>query len=170
MSVNGERVAAGKVIITTGARPAIPAIPGIGDVPYLTSNTALDLEVLPRSLIVIGGGYIGAELAQMFARAGVAVSMVFRTRPLPAAEPEISEALQGYFADEGISVISGVSYRAIRPGGAGVCCRSRAGRPEDHARSQAGSRRHGAHPKHRRSRARRSRRCVRPERRHHRRR
>ncbi|ESW63321.1 bifunctional organomercurial lyase/mercury(II) reductase MerBA [Mesorhizobium sp. C280B] len=114
VEVNGARIPAGKIIIATGARPAVPAIPGIEDVPYLTSTTALDLEELPRSLLVIGGGYIGAELAQMFARAGVKVTLVCRSRLLPEAEPEIGAALTGYFEDEGITVVSGIAYRAIR--------------------------------------------------------
>ncbi|MGH8758975.1 MAG: mercury(II) reductase [Burkholderiales bacterium] len=120
VTVNGEHLSAGKVIIVTGARPAVPAIPGIKDVPYLTSTTALELETLPRSLLVIGGGYIGAELAQMFARARVTVTLVFRSRLLPEAEPEIGAALQGYFAEEGMTVIGGVSYRAIRQTAVGV--------------------------------------------------
>jgi len=114
VEVDGARIPAGKIIIATGARPAIPAIPGIEAVPYLTSTTALDLEELPRSLLVIGGGYIGAELAQMFARAGVKVTLVCRSRLLPEAEPEIGAALTGYFQNEGISVISGIAYSAIR--------------------------------------------------------
>lgn len=114
VEVDGARIPAGKIIIATGARPAVPAIPGIEAVPYLTSTTALDLEELPRSLLVIGGGYIGAELAQMFARAGVKVTLVCRSRLLPEAEPEIGAALTGYFQDEGISVIPGIAYRAIR--------------------------------------------------------
>jgi mercuric reductase len=114
VEVDGARIPAGKIIIATGARPAVPAIPGIDAIPYLTSTTALDLEELPRSLLVIGGGYIGAELAQMFARAGVRVTLVCRSRLLPEAEPEIGAALTGYFQDEGISVISGIAYHAIR--------------------------------------------------------
>lgn len=88
--------------------------------PCLTSTTALELEELPSSLIVIGGGYIGAELAQMFARAGVRVTLVCRSRLLPEAEPEISAALTGYFADEGVEVVSGVAYRSICKTEAGV--------------------------------------------------
>ncbi|MBY5840637.1 bifunctional organomercurial lyase/mercury(II) reductase MerBA [Rhizobium leguminosarum] len=114
VEVDGARIAAGKIIIASGARPAVPSIPGIETVPYLTSTTALDVEELPRSLLVIGGGYIGAELAQMFARAGVQVTLVCRSHLLPEAEPEISAALTGYFEDEGITVISGIAYRAIR--------------------------------------------------------
>lgn len=114
VEVDGVQLPAGKLIIATGARPAVPAIPGIEAVPYLISTTALDLEELPRSLLVIGGGYIGAELAQMFARTGVKVTLVCRSRLLPEAEPEIGAALTGYLEDEGITVVSGIAYRAIR--------------------------------------------------------
>jgi mercury(II) reductase len=120
VEIDGARIPAGKIIIATGARPAVPAIPGIEAVPYLTSTTALDLEELPRSLLVIGGGYIGAELAQMFARAGVKVTLVCRSRLLPEAEPEIGAALTGYFEDEGITVLSGIGYRAIRKSENGI--------------------------------------------------
>lgn len=114
VEVEGTRISAARVIIATGARPAVPAIPGIETVPYLTSTTALDLQELPRSLLVIGGGYIGAELAQMFARAGVEVTLVCRSRLLPGAEPEIGAALRRYFEEEGITVVSGIVYRSIR--------------------------------------------------------
>jgi mercuric reductase len=120
VAVNGTHLPAGKIIIATGARPAVPAIPGIDTVPYLTSTTALDLEALPRSLLVIGGGYIGAELAQMFARAGVKVTLVCRSRLLPDAEPEIGAALTKYFEEEGITVVPGIAYRAIRKTEGGV--------------------------------------------------
>ncbi|MBI1869314.1 MAG: mercury(II) reductase [Methylocystis sp.] len=109
-----EHIPVSKIIIATGSRPAVPAIPGIEDVPYLTSTTALELEALPHSLLVIGGGYVGAELAQMFARAGVAVTLLFRSRLLPEMEPEIGAALQGYLADEGMTIISGASYHTLR--------------------------------------------------------
>ncbi len=117
VETNGTRIAAGKIIIATGARPAVPAVTGIESVPYLTSTSALDLEKLPQSLLVIGGGYIGAELAQMFARAGVKVTLVCRSRLLPEAEPEIGAALTGYFRDEGITIVSGVAYREIHKTG-----------------------------------------------------
>ncbi len=120
VEVNGTRIPAGRIIIATGTRPAVPTIPGIESVPYLTSTTALDLKELPRSLLVIGGGYIGAELAQMFSRAGVKVTLVCRSRLLPEAEPEISAALTGYFEEEGITVVSGIAYRVIRKTEGGV--------------------------------------------------
>nr|MBA3448977.1 mercury(II) reductase [Pseudaminobacter sp.] len=111
--VNGSPIAADKIIIATGAAPMLPDISGMADVPYLTSTTALELTDLPRSLLVIGGGYIGCELAQMFARAGTRVTLVTRSRLLPEAEPEISEALTGYLQEEGITVRTGVAYHRI---------------------------------------------------------
>jgi mercury(II) reductase len=120
VAVNGETLAAGKVIVATGAAAARAAIPGIDDVPVLTSTTAMEMERLPASLIVVGGGYISCELAQMFARAGVAVTLVMRSRLLPQAEPEIGEALAGILGGEGLAVIDGVAYRAIRRTGTGI--------------------------------------------------
>ena len=107
-------VKAGKVIITTGALPSLPPIPGIESVPHLTSTTALELERLPQSLLVIGGGYIGCELGQMFARAGVKVTIVDIVPILSAGEPEISTALGGYLREEGIVLREGVRPTAIR--------------------------------------------------------
>jgi mercuric reductase len=118
--VDGVPIRAEKVVIATGAAPSPPSIPGIGDVPFLTSTTALELERLPTSLLVIGGGYIGCELGQMFARAGVRVTIVCRRRLLPEAEPEIAEALTGCLRAEGVAVRSGLSYREITHGPDGV--------------------------------------------------
>lgn len=118
--VDGDPLRADKIIIATGALPAMPAIPGVRDVPLLTSTTALELTERPASLVVIGGGYIGCELAQMFARLGTQVTLVTRSRLLPEAEPEVSEALMGYLRDEGVAVRAGLSYRHIAPGGDGV--------------------------------------------------
>lgn len=120
VAVDGTLVKAGKVIIATGAGPSLPSIPGIDSIPYLTSTTAFELEQLPKSLLIIGSGYIGCEIGQMFARAGVKVTIVFRSRLLPEAEPEISAALTRYFEAEGIVVRGGLSYRDIRRGPDGV--------------------------------------------------
>ena len=91
----------------------MPSIKCIEDVPYLTSTTALQLEELPASLLVIGAGYIGAEIAQVFARAGVEVTLISRRGLLPEAEPEIGEALTRFFRDEGIKIVSGIVYDRI---------------------------------------------------------
>lgn len=120
VAVDGDVLKARSIVITTGARPAVPSIPGIETVDYLTSTSALSLPVLPKSLLVIGGGYIGAELAQMFARMGVSVTIVCRSHLLPAAEPEIAEALSGYLRDEDIQLKCGVTYRQVRKTDTGI--------------------------------------------------
>ena len=120
VAVDGAAIRAGKIVLATGARPALPDIAGLSEVEPLTSTTAMELERLPRSLLVIGGGDIGAELAQMFARAGARVTLVCRSRLLPRAEPEIGTALTDVFAAEGIAVRTGASYEWIRRTGDGV--------------------------------------------------
>ncbi len=120
VSVAGELIRAPKIIVATGARPGVPPIAGIENVNFLTSTSLLDLEALPRSLIVIGGGFIGAELAQMMARMSVEVTMICRSRLLPQAEPEISEALSDVFRNEGIRLYCGVAYDACREDETGV--------------------------------------------------
>jgi mercury(II) reductase len=131
VSVNGSTIKAEKVIITTGASPSLPPIQGIEDVPYLTSTTALDLQELPESLLVIGGGYIGCEFTQMFSRMGTKVTIACRSRLLPQAEPEISEALTGYFWNEGIVVRGGLSYREIRKTDEGIALKIETGGKEE---------------------------------------
>ncbi|WP_373005089.1 mercury(II) reductase [Hyphomonas sp.] len=113
VTVNGSNIVAGRIVIATGSSPAAPDIPGLTNVPWLTSTTALELTEQPRSLLVVGGGYIGCELAQMFARTGTQVTLVTRSRLLPEAEPEIAEALTRYLADEGITIRTGLAYSSI---------------------------------------------------------
>lgn len=109
-----------KVILATGSSPALPPINGIQSVPVLDSTKALELEKLPESLLLIGGGIIGVELGQMFARAGVKVTICCRSRLLPDAEPEVSEALAEYLRQEGVTVCQGVGYQKIEQGGKGI--------------------------------------------------
>ena len=111
--VGDQVIDAKNVIIATGSRAALPSIKGIGQVSYLTSTTALEMENLPTSLLIIGAGYVGVEIAQIFSRAGVKVTIVSRRGLLAHTEPEISEALTRYFADEGISILSGITYERI---------------------------------------------------------
>lgn len=113
ISVAGVPVRASATIIATGAAPSEVGIPGLRDVSYLTSTSALELAELPGSLLIVGGGYIGVELGQMFARFGVEVTIFCRSRLLPEAEPEISAALTSYLEGEGIEVVSGIAYDAV---------------------------------------------------------
>ncbi len=113
VSVGSRELKAPKIIIATGSRPVLPPIEGIETVVSLNSTELLSLEDLPKSLIFIGAGYIGVELAQMMARFGVRVTIVCRSRLLPGAEPEVSAALSEAFTSEGIRIVSGISYQNV---------------------------------------------------------
>ena len=114
VEVGGRTIAAPKVIVATGGRPAVPDIAGIGAVPTLDSTQLLELERLPESLVFLGGGFVGVELAQMMARMGACVTIVCRSRLLPRIEPEVANALADALRAEGLTIIEGVSYRAAR--------------------------------------------------------
>ena len=111
--VGGQLIEAGKVIIATGARQAVPEIEGMSEISWLDSTSALQLTAMPASLMIMGGGYIGVEIAQIFARAGCKVTIVTRHGLLPEAEPEVSAALTEAFVAEGITVLSGLAYQSV---------------------------------------------------------
>ena len=94
------------IVIAAGAEPFVPPIPGIDAVGCLTSETLWDLRELPRRLVVLGGGPIGCELAQAFARLGSRVTQVeMLPRLLPREDPEVSEMVRQKFAEEGVDVL-----------------------------------------------------------------
>jgi pyruvate/2-oxoglutarate dehydrogenase complex dihydrolipoamide dehydrogenase (E3) component len=96
------------IVIATGGTPTVPQIPGIEDAGYLTSDTVWNLRVRPERLLVLGGGPIGCELAQCFARLGSCVTLVQRgPRLLPKEDPEISALLMERFRAEGIDLRTG---------------------------------------------------------------
>ncbi len=103
LEVNGHRYTPGKILIASGSHPWAPPIPGLAEIPYLDSTAALSLPELPESMIVIGAGSVGLELAQLFGRFGVRV-MVFEAQPhlAAASEPEIGTALTQYLEGEKI--------------------------------------------------------------------
>ena len=143
--VGGRTLTAPKVVIATGGHPVLPTIDGIEEIGALDSTSLLELETLPESLIFIGAGYIGAELAQMMSRMGVKVTLVARSHLLPGAEPEVSEALAAAFTAEGITLLTGLSYDSVRRDETGVTLRViRDGEPvevtADHLVSTAGRR------------------------------
>ncbi|MAU40091.1 MAG: mercury(II) reductase [Kordiimonas sp.] len=120
VKVDGTLHTPDKIIIATGSSNRVPPIPGIETVDHLDSTSALDLETLPGSMIIIGGGVIGCELGQMFARAGVKVILCCRSHLVPDMEPEISQALQSYLEAEGITIYAGIGYQSIERHGDGV--------------------------------------------------
>jgi pyruvate/2-oxoglutarate dehydrogenase complex dihydrolipoamide dehydrogenase (E3) component len=103
VSVGGETLTAERVFINVGGRAVVPNMPGVGDVPYLTNSTILDLDTLPRHLVVVGGSYIGLEFAQMYRRFGSEVTVVERGPRLVKHEDEdVSEAIKGILEAEDI--------------------------------------------------------------------
>jgi mercuric reductase len=114
VEVGGRKITAPKVIVATGGRPAVPDIRGIQDAPALDSTSLLELNRLPESLIFLGGGYIGVELAQMMARMGTRVTIACRSRLLPRTEPEVAQALTQVLRAEGVTVLDGATYHAAR--------------------------------------------------------
>ena len=101
-----QRLSARSMVIATGAHPFVPPIPGIEEVGYLTSDTVWNLRELPRRLVVLGGGPIGSELTQAFARLGAQVTQVeMAPRILIREDPEVSEIVTRRFSAEGISVL-----------------------------------------------------------------
>lgn len=113
LTLEGEVIKAEKILLATGSRPQVPDIPGMAQVRPHDSTSILDVQKRPESLIVMGGGYIGVELAQVFARAGTRVTIVSRRGLLPEAEPEIGDALTRAFEDEGIVVQTIKSYTEV---------------------------------------------------------
>lgn len=111
-----------RFLVALGSTPVIPVIPGLDQVPYLTSDLltsgeAMEMTALPRSLIVIGGGYIALELGQMFARLGVTVTLVERG-PYPLKhgyEPEVGPAIQALLAQEGVRFVTRAEVTGVRP-------------------------------------------------------
>jgi pyruvate/2-oxoglutarate dehydrogenase complex dihydrolipoamide dehydrogenase (E3) component len=110
-----------RVVIATGARPAVPPIPGLDAVAVLTNETIFDLTGQPRRLGILGGGAIGCELAQPFQRFGTAVTVIEAAdRLLPGEEPEASEVIATVFGREGIDVRVGTRLRGATTGNGAI--------------------------------------------------
>ena len=109
VAVDGRTFEATKaIVINTGAKPFIPPIPGLAGLRYWTNRQAIEAEAVPRSLLVLGGGAIGVELAQAYARFGANVTVVEGgPRLIGLEEPESSSLIEDVFAREGIKVITG---------------------------------------------------------------
>lgn len=116
--VDGQQITAAKSIIATGSRTADVSITGLQTVGYLTNHEALMLKKVPSSLIIIGGGYIGVEFAQMYARYGTDVTIISRSpRLMKQEEPELSARLAQILLAEGINVRFGATAVAAQKEG-----------------------------------------------------
>jgi pyruvate/2-oxoglutarate dehydrogenase complex dihydrolipoamide dehydrogenase (E3) component len=115
VEADGHRYRAARgIVLSTGSAPSIPPIDGLDGTPYWTNRAAIETEHVPASLVVLGGGPIGAELAQVFARFGATVTVVETAeRLVPNEEPEAGERLAGVFHSEGIDVVLGTTVTRV---------------------------------------------------------
>ncbi|SCL58901.1 Pyruvate/2-oxoglutarate dehydrogenase complex, dihydrolipoamide dehydrogenase (E3) component [Micromonospora citrea] len=118
----GDRVFRARhgIVLGTGTKPSVPPVDGLADTPYWTNRQAIEVEELPESLLVLGGGAIGLELAQVFARFGVRVTVVEAAdRVLAVEEPEASEVAAAALRADGVEIHTGVRAERVRHDGRG---------------------------------------------------
>ncbi len=119
--VAGRLLSADKIFINTGGRPSAPALTGIDQVPYLTNVSMMELDAVPKHLIIIGGSYIGLEFAQMYRRFGSEVTVCEKGPRLIAREDkDISEEVRAILEREGIVVRTGANCLTVERHGAGI--------------------------------------------------
>jgi len=107
LEIDGKKIKSKRIFLAAGARPLVPPIKGIEDVPYITNETVLQLNTLPKSMIIVGGGDIAVEYAHFFSAMGTRVSLIQRNeRLVPEEEPEISSLLKSKFLER-MEVITG---------------------------------------------------------------
>lgn len=134
VDVGGKRMSGEKILIATGSRPVIPQIEGLDKVPYLTSDLLtndepMEMTECPRSLLIVGGGYIALELGQMFSRFGSEVTILERSSQLLAHgyEPETGRVIGKIFTEEGINVVTNANVKSVRTDGRAVIARASIG-------------------------------------------
>jgi pyruvate/2-oxoglutarate dehydrogenase complex dihydrolipoamide dehydrogenase (E3) component/uncharacterized membrane protein YdjX (TVP38/TMEM64 family) len=114
VAVGGRTLTTRAIVIAAGARPLVPQIPGIEQVEVLTSDNVWNLRKLPPRLVVLGGGPVGSELAQTFARLGSQVTQVeMLPRLLAREDPEVSELVRERFEKEGVNVLVGHKAKQV---------------------------------------------------------
>ena len=137
VQVGDDEVRACKVVIATGASPAMPPIPGLAEAGALSSTTAMELEALPASMIVIGAGAIGLELGQAFARFGVRVSVLdVAPRILPNEDPDLTQALTDALTKEGMAFHTAVRVTRVARKEAGYVLEVRQGNEKEALRAE----------------------------------
>lgn len=112
-----QQISADRILIATGRRPAIPAVPGLDGTPYWTSTEALAAEEFPEHLIVHGGSVVAVELAQAFLRLGSNVTLIARTTLLSKEDPAIGEGLKAILEGEGMRVLTHTEVKSVRHDG-----------------------------------------------------
>jgi len=128
VTVGGETLNAPRIFINVGGRASVPDIPGLDQIEYFTNSTLLDAEFLPPHLIVVGGSYVGLELAQVYRRFGSAVSVIeMAPRLIPREDEDVSAAVAGILHAEGIALHLGASGLRLAKRGNGIAASFDAG-------------------------------------------
>lgn len=118
VEVNGTKLSAKRFLIATGASPSLPQISGLEKMDYLTSTTLLELKKIPKRLTVIGSGYIGMELGQLFHHLGSEITLMQRSeRLLKEYDPEISESVEKALIEQGINLVKGATFERVEQSG-----------------------------------------------------
>jgi len=120
VAVDGRRLAAPRIVVAAGSRPAVPGIPGLADAPYLTNETVFGLQELPRHLLVLGAGAMGVEMAQAFRRLGADVTLLDAGQPLAESDPEAAALVLHSLAAEGVAVRAGAAVARVAPAPGGL--------------------------------------------------
>lgn len=113
VEAGGRRIRARRFVIATGSRPAVPPIPGLDGVPYLTNETLFDLRAAPGHLLIIGGGPIGLEMAQAHRRLGCRVTLIEGARALGRDDPEAAALVLARLRAEGVEILEGVAVERV---------------------------------------------------------
>jgi pyruvate/2-oxoglutarate dehydrogenase complex dihydrolipoamide dehydrogenase (E3) component len=120
IEADGSRVRARRFVVATGSSPAVPPVPGLADVPYLTNETIFDLTERPMHLVVLGGGPIGCELAQAHRRLGARVTILARSSILPKDDPAAVEVVRQRLVGEGVDLREHIEITAVERAGNGI--------------------------------------------------
>ena len=114
LAVDGRRIEAGRIFINVGGRAVVPDIPGIGEVPFLTNSSMMDVDRLPEHLVIVGGSYIGLEFAQMYRRFGAEVTVVERAAKLLSREDDdVAAGIRAILEREGIVIRTGAECMQV---------------------------------------------------------
>lgn len=113
LEADGKNYTARRIVIATGSRAGVPPIPGLSDVPFMTNETIFKNRVLPKHLIVIGGGPIGMEMAQAHRRLGSEVTVLEAFAPLAKDDPELTKIVLDNLAAEGIAIKAGAAIAKV---------------------------------------------------------
>jgi pyruvate/2-oxoglutarate dehydrogenase complex dihydrolipoamide dehydrogenase (E3) component len=133
LRVGEELLESEKIFIDVGARPNIPSIPGLREVPFLTNESIMQLTTVPEHLIILGGGYIGLEFGQMFGRYGSRVTLIHRgSQIVPREDPEIAVELQKALEAEGLQILLNTDTEAVgqKNGAISLSCKLPSGSSE----------------------------------------